>query len=163
MRKLNSTHYRLLRIAERDWKNKIPRSTLDELGRARPSLWAKYITASTVIKILRDQAPIRLHDHLVQTIYSERRNPGVWKFYDSSRVRIGKHAIGNRLKEIFDEINEPITFKETDGMLRTKLKRLLGMVPNEAKPKPDVVQEEESPTVEGPAVVWRREDGALLL
>jgi hypothetical protein len=40
--KLNSLHYRLLRIAERDWKTEINREQLDKLGRARPTTWAKY-------------------------------------------------------------------------------------------------------------------------
>jgi hypothetical protein len=73
--KLNSMHYKLLRIASRDWRNKIRRVELDKLGRAKPSLWGKYATASLAIKALRDNVPTRIVNHLNQTLYTERRYP----------------------------------------------------------------------------------------
>ena len=55
LRKLNSLHYKLLSVSFFDWKNKIPRSTLDLPGLARLTLWAKYATANFTIKVLRDK------------------------------------------------------------------------------------------------------------
>jgi hypothetical protein len=172
IRKLNGTHYRLLRVAIRDWKNNVPRCELDKLGRAKPSLWGKYAVANCVIKIIRDQAPTRLRWHIEQTMYSERRHPNIVKFYDNSRLRIGRHAVGNRLKEIFDEINEPITFLETNCSLRQKLKRVLGFLlknntsitvagkkSSHCRAKDRDAGKEDYTEV---AIVWRDDNGALL-
>jgi len=52
LRRLNSLHYKLLRIAVQDWKRKSSRSDLDEIGRVRPSQWYKYATGSLIIKIM---------------------------------------------------------------------------------------------------------------
>jgi hypothetical protein len=90
IRKLNGLHYKLLRIATKDWKNRTPRSVLDEVGRARPTTWSKYSTASTAIKILRDKVPVRLHRHLKDTLYYERRASNVIKFFDKSSKRVGR-------------------------------------------------------------------------
>lgn len=125
IRKLNSVHYRLLRTALGDWRQTIGRDHLDALGRVRPTLWAKYITASTVVKILRDDQPARLSDHIQDTIYSEERTMRV-KFYDKSKLKPGQQAIGNRIKHIFDEIYSTITFNESNDSLRVLLKRELG-------------------------------------
>jgi hypothetical protein len=136
IRKLNGMHYKLLRIAKNDWKNKISRSTLDNLGRARPTIWAKYATANMTIKVLRDERPKRIHNHLRNTLYYERRSKNVMKFYDISRKRIGKQAIGNRLKSVFDEITEPITFNESDNSLRVLLKRTFFIKPDSSNVLP---------------------------
>jgi hypothetical protein len=123
IRKLNSLHYRLLRIATRDWKNRTPRCILDKVGRARPTTWAKYSSASTAIKILRDKCPVRLHQHLTNTLYYERRASNVVKFYDNSKKRVGRQAFGNRLKTVFEEINKPIFLNESNNAIRLLLKK----------------------------------------
>jgi hypothetical protein len=84
LNKLNSLHYRLLRIAACDWKCKISRKELDNLGRANPAMWGKYSTASVVIKAIRDGEPFRLCDHLRENRYSEVRSKRV-RFFDSSK------------------------------------------------------------------------------
>ncbi len=124
LKKLNSMHYRLLQIIKRDWKQKIKREDLDKIGRARPTTWAKYATASFTVKILRDTLPRRLHDHLRGTLYYERRQDGVLKFYDNSKSKVGAQAIGNRLGYIFSEIKTPIRLNESDDQLRLTLKKV---------------------------------------
>jgi hypothetical protein len=99
------------------------RSCQDRLGHARPSIWAKYATASTSIKIRRDKVPVRLHRHLNDTIYYERMAPNVIRFFDSSKKRIGRYALGNRLKEIFDVINDPISLHESNCFIRLLLNK----------------------------------------
>jgi hypothetical protein len=64
---------------------------------------------------------------VTETIYTHRRHEGVICFYDASKRRIGPQALGNRLKETFEKITEPIMLKESDTGLRVKLKRSLGM------------------------------------
>jgi hypothetical protein len=128
IKKLNSLHYKLLRIAINDWRNKTSKKELDLLGRAKPMLWARYATANIVIKILRDRAPMLLLDHLELTKYSERRTPEVIKFYDKSNTKIGFQAIGNLIGKIFNEINAPITLSESNAAIRTLLKKSLNFI-----------------------------------
>ncbi len=98
LRKLDSLHYKLLGIVEFDWKKRISRSALDTISKARPATWSKYSTASPTMKILRDKAPERLHQHLLETHFYEKRKPSNPRFYDGSRKRRGRQAFGNRLK-----------------------------------------------------------------
>jgi len=42
LRRLNALHNMSLRIARRDFKYTTSRSTLDMMGRARPSIWGQY-------------------------------------------------------------------------------------------------------------------------
>ncbi len=123
LKKLEAMHYRMIRISVCDWQNQWSRSSLDQIGRAKPSVWAKYATANLAIKILRDHVPTRLYRHLNETLYYERRSANIIKFYDSSSKRVGKNAIGNRLKNVFDEINNPITLLESNDSIRLLLKK----------------------------------------
>jgi hypothetical protein len=125
LRKLNSMHYKLLRISEYDWKNKIKRDELDKIGRARPSLWGKYATISMVIKTLRDEQPKRINDHLLSTLYYERRREGFLKFYDKSRTKFGRQAVGNRITVYFEELNQKFHLTESNDQIRRTLKRAL--------------------------------------
>lgn len=127
LRKLNSLHYRLLRTATCDWQKKTNTSKqdLDKLGRVRPSTWAQYTAASTAIKIIRDDQPTRLNEHLMGSIYCEDRS-GRIKFYDNSDLKIGRQAFSNRLKDVFNVIHAPITFRESNAQIRTMLKKELG-------------------------------------
>ena len=57
-KKLNSSHFRLLRTAKRDFKMTLKRNELTELcERATPEQWTRFITATRVIKVLRDKKP----------------------------------------------------------------------------------------------------------
>jgi len=99
--KLNSIHFRMLRTAAKDYQLKL---TKDELStrckRASPMEWAKYSTASVVIKTLRDKQPVVIHDLLQSTYYFEKRNRGRGLFFDMSRTRLGRQSIENRLAHI---------------------------------------------------------------
>ena len=125
LRKLNSLHYRLLRTIVGDWKQVVSRDKLDELGRVRPSTWAKYSTASTVIKIIRDGHPVRLKDHILEGVYINDRSQAI-RFFDRSKYKQGRQAIGNRIKHIFEEIKKPITFRESNNSIRLLLKKEFG-------------------------------------
>jgi hypothetical protein len=127
IRKLDSTHYRLLRLAKCDYKRRIPREDLDDLGRARPETWMKFSTVSLTAKVIRDQEPKRLYDHLMKTQYYERRYNDRPKFFDASKNKGGFQAIGNRIGTFYSCLTEPLTLVESNDALRTKLKRCFKM------------------------------------
>jgi hypothetical protein len=146
LKKLEGMHYKLLRVTVRDWKNRVSRSRLDEIGRAKPSTWGNYAVASIIIKTLRDKVPSRLHDHLTKTMYNTRRNNGIIHFYDDSRRKVGKQAVGNRLKEIFEQLNAPLTLHESNGSIRKMLKEAFGMNKTTVNPNMNlVVPSEKNP------------------
>jgi len=69
IRKLNLVHYKTLRIIEYDWKKKKMRADLDKLGRAKPSLWAKYANGNLVLKTLKREFLVYIFDKLGTTCY----------------------------------------------------------------------------------------------
>jgi len=119
-KRLNSQHYRAIRAAVKDRKNKIPRAVLAK--RARPRQWANYIAASTAIK-LHNKSNTRIADEIRQNIYINQRQPNRGTFIDKSKRRAGKQKLTNRLqclKKIdFDWIGDIC-----DDFLRKNLKRL---------------------------------------
>jgi len=95
---VNSTHYKAIRIAACDHRNKINREMLDiTCQRSNPKQWSKYSMASLVMKIHRDKKPKYLYETLMRTFYTERRSPGLAKFYDNSKGKIGRQRFGNNL------------------------------------------------------------------
>jgi len=125
MTKLQSLHFRLLRSACRDYYSNISRHDLTRrCKRATPSEWAKYTTSSIAIKIVRDAKPKYLHETLMRTYYSERRNVARGLFFDSSKTRVGRQSLENRLAHVA-QIKEPwntSNAKLTNDQLRVMLK-----------------------------------------
>jgi len=96
--KLNSFHFRLLRTAKKDYNLKLKRTELTELcKRATPEQWTKFITATRVIKILRDGEPKELLNRLKSVYFEEKRQPGTGLFFDASRTKKGQQSFQNRL------------------------------------------------------------------
>jgi len=121
--KLKSLHYRILRAATRDFKRKVSKLTLDkQCKRATPSMWSSYSTCSLAIKILRDRYPKRLEATLRSQLYHNARTPLKGKIYDSSRGKIGRHRLANRLDDLTDlEWNRPWTDDGLRIFLKDKL------------------------------------------
>ncbi len=123
--KLTSLHFRLLRTACKDYKNRMSRDELtNRCKRATPLEWSRYTSASVAIKTFRDKKPEILHDILQRTYYAERRNPARGMFYDSSRTKMGRQSIQNRLphiKQLSVPWNEPDS-KFSNHRLRIVLK-----------------------------------------
>ena len=115
MRKLTRNHYRLLRSAKVDTKRKIRRSELDKLGWVLPELWGKYASSSFIIKTLRDNDPLRLNEHLK----------------NNSKNKPGFQCIGNRLKDVFEEIVLPFDLTESNDVIHVRLKKCLGFTMRE--------------------------------
>jgi len=105
--KLRSLHYRLLRLACRDYYYEYPRDYLAKrCQRANPDEWSFFCSANVVLKTLGDKQPCRLHSLLRSSYFEEPRKGGLGKFFDKSKTRVGKQSIQNRL-EILRLINRP--------------------------------------------------------
>jgi len=105
--KLRSLHFRLLRTACRDYYYQHSKEYLSRrCRRATPDEWAKYCTASIVIKTIRDKNPARLHSLLRSSYFEEPRKAGLGKFFDNSVSRVDKQSINCRLDHI-RLINQP--------------------------------------------------------
>ena len=112
LKKINSLLYRLLRTAVRDYAQKVPRDELTALcKRATPLQWLRFITASKVIKIYRDQQPMPLLNNLNDNYFEEPRKAGIDYFFDRSCKMVGKQKLQNRLffmQNIAEPWNVPI-------------------------------------------------------
>jgi len=97
-KKLTAVHFRMLRTAKKDFKMALSRSKSTQLcERATPEQWAKFVTASRVIKTIRDQQPAYIFEKLTMNYFEEPRYPGNGCFFDFSRTRKGFQSIQNRL------------------------------------------------------------------
>ncbi len=106
-KKVNSFHYRVMRVACNDFRTKISKKVIDSTcKRATPKMWSQYISASTAIKILRDSTPRLLAEALQQSMTVERRRPRHGRFFDCSRRKPGRHSFNNRLVHL-NSIAEP--------------------------------------------------------
>jgi hypothetical protein len=123
--KLTSTHFRMLRTAKRDYKLKFKRTELTELcKRATPEQWTRFLTATRVVKIVRNRAPTDLYRILTQNYFEEKRNPHIGMFFDSSRTRKGRQSIQNRLM-FMRSISYPwnSNLELSNDLLRVTMKR----------------------------------------
>jgi len=125
IRKLNSIHYKVLRIVEHDWKKKKKRHELDKIGRAKPTKWMSYSTGTLVIKIMRDKFPFCLYEKLSETVYQERRKPNRLLFYDKSISKFEFQAIQNRIRDYFYNFNFNHFPEINNNQLRIQLKKSL--------------------------------------
>jgi len=122
--KLNSIHFRMLRTAKKDYKMKLKRDELtNTCKRATPDQWNKFITSSKVIKIIREQTPVELATKLQSTYFEEKRQPGVGYFYDTSRLKVGRQSIQNRLL-FMRNIKYPWNLKPmSNDLIRIEMKK----------------------------------------
>jgi len=98
-RTLNVLHYKALRTVCADFRKEKSRSELDStVKRARPHEWMKFINLKTAIQLvlLKEKGP-PITEKLTSSIYRNDRS-GMITFMDSSRLKIGKNSIQNRLK-----------------------------------------------------------------
>ncbi len=124
-KKITSFHYRVMRVACRDFKARKKRTVIDtQCKRDTPKMWADYISASTAIKCVRDSEPRLLADEIKSGWTTERRrdNP---RFFDDSIRQSGRHNFSNRLK-LLNDIQDPWYFPPpTNDAIRIFLKKHL--------------------------------------
>jgi len=122
--KLNSMHFRLLRVACRDFQNLISKEDLTKrCQRAAPRQWVNFLTSSKIIKICRNKEPPDIYEMLMSTVYNEPRKPNIGYFFDDSRKKPGKQRICNRLA-MMKEVKKPWLHQQlTDDEIRIEMKR----------------------------------------
>ena len=94
--KFNSIHFRILRTATRSFGASRPELS-KRCQRATPIEWARFVTASRVIKTIRDEEPKSLFELLHSTYFEESRKPFIGMFFDDSKTLLGRQSIQNRL------------------------------------------------------------------
>jgi hypothetical protein len=124
--RINSAHYRALRAAIGDHRKRVKKKRVDldkECRRASPQEWAKYIIASTVIK-LYDRSDTNIANVLRTSAYINDRNPYKAKFIDTSRLQIGRQSLPNRIGAIFSKITfDWVNQQLSDDAIRVRLKK----------------------------------------
>jgi len=78
----------------------------------RPTVFAKFQTASIVIKAITRGLPERMESFLLPQSYVERRKPKRLKFFNKANLRIGKQALPNRCDDCLNDL----PFDWTDGL-----------------------------------------------
>ncbi len=123
---IESAHNKALRIAFLDRKKKIGKEDLAKKSkRAKPEEWAKYASATLVMKIIRNKSPTYLLGTLMETIFTERRKPLNGKFYNNSKGKIGKQRIQNRIGFMNGIKDEWMMVNISDNEIRQLLKKNL--------------------------------------
>ena len=124
-RLLNTSHYKALRIAVGDLKRKWSRKKLTETcKRATPREWAHYSLANVVYSILLNKEPLHLYNGILSEMTLNERKPLRPRFYDSSRTKVGKQALKNRIADTASRIQEDwYSNNITKDQLRTIFKR----------------------------------------
>jgi len=114
-----------LRIIENNWKK---RADQDKLGRAKPSLCAKYVTGNLVLKTPKREFPVHIFKKICTTCYSTRRHPDKYLFHDKSKTKFGFQSIENRVGAISYELDFDSSNNITEDFKRISLKRSLKMI-----------------------------------
>jgi len=96
---------------------------LDTLGKAQPGQFANYATASIIINTFNSGKPKRLHDLLNENRYTIRRT-GKTRFYDSSRGKVGRQSLGNRIDNIVIKFCDKWQTSRLKTKFRVYLKKL---------------------------------------
>jgi len=105
---LEAAHYKAMRVAARDYKQVVPKVTLDETcKRATPRQWSSYISAATAIRIIQNNEPLMLNTQIRKNMYINARNPNKPHFFDYSKHKIGKQCVSNRIMPIFKSVCFP--------------------------------------------------------
>jgi len=81
-------------VVIKDWARLFPKEMLYLLARSKPALFASHATNSLFINLYHVKIHTRLHEMMTKNEFNLRRTEQTY-FYDSSRKRIGRQAIGN--------------------------------------------------------------------
>jgi len=103
-RKIETLHYKALRVAVRDFGRLYPSEMLDLLGRQKPKIIDNYMTGSVFFNCYLSGKPARLWATMKDNEYQSKRLDQL-RYFDSSRKRIGKQAFCNRIDEVVRQFN----------------------------------------------------------
>jgi len=105
MRRIESVHYRCLRIIVKDYKQRISREWIDAATqRLPPKMWCRFAAASMAIKVRQSQYPQRLYEDIFENAYTVSRKPGRLFGYDSSKSLVGRSITKNWIGQTLGQI-----------------------------------------------------------
>jgi len=110
LRRLESVHYRCLRLIVKDYKQRIKREWIDAATqRLQPRVWGKFAATLLAIKIWQTQMPHRVYEEIFKNTYTIARKPGLLFGYDNSKSRSGRQITKNWLGQALGQIKYPWT------------------------------------------------------
>jgi len=120
---LDSFYYKTCRVIIKDFNCEMSRENINvQVKRATPNEFSNFCLArSIIIGFNCNASPIQ--EICKENSYLINRKPGQLFFYDSSRVRIEKNSIKNRITDVFKAINFPWSNVKYD-LVRPKLKKI---------------------------------------
>jgi len=96
IRKIESLHFRSLRIVIRDYRQRVHREWVTaSTRRIPPRLWLKFAAASLALKTWTTQTPRNLFASMFSNTYSKNRSPGLLYAFDASKSSIGRSSTRN--------------------------------------------------------------------
>ena len=126
---INSLHYWAVHVAVCDYKGHNNWEKLYiQSSRASPKQRSIYSIASIIIKILRDGIPLALYNIIIETLYEEWRQPGIWRLCDNLKGKVGKKKICNNVQYMMAIKNPWLGKKWTNDYIRTELKAAFSVI-----------------------------------
>jgi len=118
---MNSLHYRVLRVILKDYNNTRSRREVDAvMKRATPRQWSYYTSSKMAINLMNGSTP--LGKKLKAKCYVNDRIPGRGTITDTSRLKVGKFSLSNRL-QCLRRLNFDWCSGITKDLLRINLKK----------------------------------------
>jgi len=123
IRRIESIHYRCLRVIVKDYRQRISRVWIDAATqRLPPKKWCRFAAASLAIKVRKCQAPRYLNDELFKNTYTEVRKPGRLFGYDSSKSMTGRAITKNWIGQTLGQIQASWT---NSNLSNDQIRRML--------------------------------------
>jgi len=105
--RVESLHYRSLRLIIKDYRQRISRELITErTKRLPPDKWMRYSMASVFLNMYYNGQPRTLLADIMSNMYSKRRKEGHLYAYDSSKSKMGRKITKNWIGQAICSINE---------------------------------------------------------
>jgi len=106
--RVESLHYRALRLILRDYRQRLSRQVVTEkTKRLPPDKWGKFSLASMFLNMVGRNEPVKLLRQISSNTYTKRRKPGFIYAFDSSETRVGRQMTKNWLGSALSVISSP--------------------------------------------------------
>jgi len=118
---ISSIHFFPQRLLVRDYKNCLSKKRLSELTkRAPPSEYNNFKLAKILILICNNCEPFSLFHELISSSTTEQRKPYQPRFFDSSRSKVGRQSLPNRVTHVANQL----TFDWLPNLMSKDLTRI---------------------------------------
>jgi len=126
LKKVESIHFRSLRVAVNDYKQRISRELLTaSTQRMDPSTWGRFAACSLAMRVKLSGSPVNLCSSMFANAFTQQRKTGQLFAYDNSRSLIGRSITKNWIGKCIGRIKVPWT---TQDMSKDQIRRLLKKV-----------------------------------